>query len=714
MPCGRGSRPPRRRRTRRRRPPHRPRRASARSRGGCRPSADHDGRRCRRRRPAKSAAPPPRLTAAPRNTARPTTPSASTATRIGPPPEPPSATAATARSRRRRAPCRGRAGSCVVLSGADGGGARCDDRAGGEPVARSVSSACCTMMTAAAWSTTCRAAARVATGRLQAPGGLRGGQPLVDQAHGHVDPAAAEQRRRSATYAPDRRRPPAPRCRRGRAGGPPRPRAARTPRRGRRARSGRCGARRRPWGAPGSPRVRRGRRPGRSVATPTRTEPTSTPIRIPRRNAPDVGELTRPTVARTAACAAARAASTPATSVPPPWAMSSLPPPRPPTARRAPPGARALADCPASRPASLVAATSDTLPSATAAPTTTDGISRRALSRPLVTSSRSPAASVPSGAVKVQTRTSPYSSPRPIRPSMLATSGGRAHLRDLALGVLEPGQRGVDPLGQLLGPRLDAGRRAGRPAGARGRGTGRRRRRRAPRRGARRRRSSPRERNLTTPTWPERCAWVPPHSSRAQSPTDTTRTRSPYFSPNSAMAPAARACSCVMYLACTARSSASTSLTRASTSAMHRGGHGRGRTGSRSGSGRASSPSPSGSRSRRAPRGSALCTRCVAVCAREIARRRARSTRPTTGLPDDRLAAQDPAAVDVEAGHRLLDVVDLEDGAVGEGDHAGVGELPAALGVERGAVEDDLDLLSLPCAAGRRRRRRGARAACPR
>jgi hypothetical protein len=51
------------------------------------------------------------------------------------------------------------------------------------------------------------------------------------------------------------------------------------------------------------------------------------------------------------------------------------------------------------------------------------------------------------------------------------------------------------------------------------------------------------ERNLTSPSWPERRAWVPPHSSRAQSPTDTTRTSSPYFSPKSAIAPHRRASS---------------------------------------------------------------------------------------------------------------------------------------------------------------------------
>src|SRR2546425_829133 len=41
------------------------------------------------------------------------------------------------------------------------------------------------------------------------------------------------------------------------------------------------------------------------------------------------------------------------------------------------------------------------------------------------------------------------------------------------------------------------------------------------------------------PICPLRSTWVPPHSSRAQSPKATTRTRSPYFSSKSATAPAA-------------------------------------------------------------------------------------------------------------------------------------------------------------------------------
>src|SRR5690625_6350308 len=43
---------------------------------------------------------------------------------------------------------------------------------------------------------------------------------------------------------------------------------------------------------------------------------------------------------------------------------------------------------------------------------------------------------------------------------------------------------------------------------------------------------------VTSPSWPLRCTCVPAHSSLDQSPPmDTTRTRSPYFWPNSAIAP---------------------------------------------------------------------------------------------------------------------------------------------------------------------------------
>ena len=128
-----------------------------------------------------------------------------------------------------------------------------------------------------------------------------------------------------------------------------------------------------------------------------------------------------------------------------------------------------------------------------------------------------------------------------------------------------------------------------------------------------------------TPSWPERPAWVPPHSSRAQSPTEMTRTWSPYFSPNSAIAPDLRASSWVISSACTARSASTRSLTRASTSAIADAGTAPvAEKSNRKRPGAFSEPawvavSPSASRN-------ALCTMWVAVCARLMERRRSMST----------------------------------------------------------------------------------------
>src|SRR5690606_17862453 len=59
------------------------------------------------------------------------------------------------------------------------------------------------------------------------------------------------------------------------------------------------------------------------------------------------------------------------------------------------------------------------------------------------------------------------------------------------------------------------------------------------------------------------------------------------------------------------------------------------------------------------------------------------------------LADLDDALVDVDARDRRLAVADLDHGAGVGADPAGVADLAAALGVERGAVEDDLDLVAL-------------------
>ncbi len=74
---------------------------------------------------------------------------------------------------------------------------------------------------------------------------------------------------------------------------------------------------------------------------------------------------------------------------------------------------------------------------------------------------------------------------------------------------------------------------------------------------------------LKTPISAVACTCVPPHSSRDQSPapTSTIRTTSPYFSPNSAIAPSARASSSVVVSARTGWFSSTISLTRSSTQA---------------------------------------------------------------------------------------------------------------------------------------------------
>ncbi len=71
---------------------------------------------------------------------------------------------------------------------------------------------------------------------------------------------------------------------------------------------------------------------------------------------------------------------------------------------------------------------------------------------------------------------------------------------------------------------------------------------------------------LKTPISAVERTWVPPHSSRDQSPspTLTMRTTSPYFSPNSAMAPSERASSSVVVIARTGWLARISALTRSS------------------------------------------------------------------------------------------------------------------------------------------------------
>ena len=98
--------------------------------------------------------------------------------------------------------------------------------------------------------------------------------------------------------------------------------------------------------------------------------------------------------------------------------------------------------------------------------------------------------------------------------------------------------------------------------------------------------------------------------------------------------------------------------------------------------------SPSASRN-------ALCTMWVAVCAREIDLRRSMSTSECAPTPAVTSPLSTLRGVHDQPGDRRLHVAHLDAGAVLQLDHALVGELPAALGVERRAVEDQLHLVAL-------------------
>ena len=194
---------------------------------------------------------------------------------------------------------------------------------------------------------------------------------------------------------------------------------------------------------------------------------------------------------------------------------------------------------------------------------------------------------------------------------------------------------------------------------------------------------------------------MPPQSSRAQSPTEITRTWSPYFSPNSAIAPERTASSWVITSACTPRSASTRSLTRASTSSIADCGTAPvAEKSKRNRPGEFSEPacvavSPSASRK-------ALCTMWVAVCERLIDLPALDVDQRLRVATERDLAVEHPRLVHDQPGDRRLHVVDLDAGTVVELDDALVGELTAALGVERGAVEDELDLLAR--AGGRDRR----------
>ena len=569
---------------------------------------------------------------------------------------------------------------------------------GGRPVCRSVSSACCRITTAAAWSTTAR---RSALAPPLAQHSLRGhrGQPLVDQPHRHrrhparrARAAKARDLRRGRSLAAGQRpgQPDdhlhAPRLRDGSPG---------DPRRGRPCR----GARSRP-GVASNP-------DGSLRATPIRASPTSTPSRTPRPH-PASRRPRRPR-SRTSASAS----STREASVPPPWATSSLPPPLPPTS-----GPRRRTSSLALEPAlaGLVVdrATTDDLAVGDADDHHHPGPAR---GQPAADVERQPAHVAGAGAVGAvgdhadaadvrrrrprarrppraaaarRTRSISFSAARS-RSTMSSTRSGSSSGRDLErLGELGDQHvlAGQEPVGVGADQRLD-------PAYA----------------GA--------DRRLAEQLDHAELAGAAGVGAAAQLAGPVADRDHPHLvavllAEQRHRAGLRRASSWVITSACTSRSASTTSLTRASTSGStdvrHRAGGGE------------VEPEPARG-VLRAGLGGGLAERLAERLVHHVGRgvRAARSTgaarrrpAPAPRAPTVTSPASDRRLVHDQPGDRRLHVEDLDPGAVAELDHALVGELAAALGVERGAVEDQLDLVALAGRLRPRRRRRRCRGPAPR
>ena len=217
------------------------------------------------------------------------------------------------------------------------------------------------------------------------------------------------------------------------------------------------------------------------------------------------------------------------------------------------------------------------------------------------------------------------------------------------------------------------------------------------------------------PIWPLARQWVPPHSSWLKPSTRIVRTCSPYFSSKNASAPAAWASAIVIHSIETGRSSRTMTRTSASIAAllvvgqrpvereveaqvvgMHE---------------RAGLPRRLADDVARAPDGAGACRCGCASCRRGARHRRPRGRVSPTATRPCRTPAVDGQARRLRARH-ALDVVDLEQRrravadatSIGrrrrapcqptrrrrEHELPGVGDLAAALGVERGPVEHDL------------------------
>ena len=277
-----------------------------------------------------------------------------------------------------------------------------------------------------------------------------------------------------------------------------------------------------------------------------------------------------------------------------------------------------------------------------------------------MTSSRRPAASVPSGAAKVHIADAADVLADADEAVDVGDEAGRAHLRDLALGVLEPRQQRVDALGQLLRPGLDDLGELGDEhvlAGEEAVGVDADERLDPAHAGA--------DRGLAQELHEAELAGAvrvraAAELARPVADRDDAHAVAVLLAEQRHRADRAGLRPGVMISAWTARSSSEHVVDPRLDVGQDR------RRAPPCGSGKSkrrrpgefSEPiwvavSPSASRN-------ALCTMWVAVWAREIARRRSRSTAAERCCPTLDLAGHDPAAVDDEAGHRRLHVEDLE------------------------------------------------------
>ena len=195
------------------------------------------------------------------------------------------------------------------------------------------------------------------------------------------------------------------------------------------------------------------------------------------------------------------------------------------------------------------------------------------------------------------------------------------------------------------------------------------------------------ETTVMGPIMPSAPTWVPPHNSMEWGPARTTRTRSPYLSPKKARAPMASASALVVSSTTTSASVSTSALAIAATAASSSGATPPWWLKSkRRRSGATSEPCWRTWSPEHGPQGGVEQVGAGVVAAQRVA------PDPVDGgqrvLAGEELAG-DPGPVGGEAGQGGHGVVDDRGARLGD-DGAGVADLAAALGVEGGAVEEDL------------------------